>query len=902
MNDKIRALWKNIENAWVKDSDIIASLTKLDKDEINTCSYSGKNMLMLALEEQRAGLVVPMIQLGINPRKVTQTGATALHVACQHEPSADVIQTLVDNGVNVNAVDAEGHTALFYLIKSILRVTNDAQEYANLMKCIAIIMRSGCIHTISDDTRTRTILTEAARNRYDAEIIRCLVDNMNTTEINVQDENGYSALMYAAEDDNDTVQHLLAKGADPNQKNANGETTLNIALKKKNFVAAYRLARVTNLNDCDLSYYFAMATVQETLDSKTTQNTTSMQKKLIESGLHLSNIKIHDKNLWEHHIASLSTYGSDYKNQSPVIVWLFGITYHWLKTISKNQQLKIESLNPLIDYMLDRADEKESILGYSKITKMLAAFKLFIYQVFGDTYHTESLWLNKEEKVALQQGRLGKLFASTGLSINALGKLSGSKGILFSQRYFIDSHGHFSFVQGIIPCTSVSQSAVGAASSSGSPSTASSTSSSSSSSSSDFSSTSSSSSHDARHSLRFRLHSSRLFEAINDNDVDTFSAYLGVRTDINLQNAQGETLLHYAIIKGNKAIVALLLEKGFNLLTKNVYGYTALHRAVISNNKDIVAMLLKADANQLFPDKNDEIPLHWAAEAGYSDIVELLLQDAKAGKAKNIQNKDGHTPLYRAIISQDVATVRCLLNADADPNIPSHARQTPLCLAIEKGDSDIVALLLKAHADPNMPNRQGRTPLGLAVDKGDSKLVALLLNAGSNPNMKGYGDQLPLYVAATKGDSDIVALLLEAGSDPDIHDNCGRTPLYLAVIRENIKMAELLLKAGANPNIHDNAVQTPLYLAVGKHKIVALLLEHGANSDIAPPSGDTPLELACVFEDPTMIEQLLKQAYLDLPQSRSSNFNPGFFPQAKCSSNITANPSPPSSNSGLVFS
>jgi ankyrin repeat protein len=66
--------------------------------------------------------------------------------------------------------------------------------------------------------------------------------------------------------------------------------------------------------------------------------------------------------------------------------------------------------------------------------------------------------------------------------------------------------------------------------------------------------------------------------------------------DINAQDKDSWTILHYACWHDNKEIVTLLLEKGANIDIEDDHGWTALDVAYRDNHKEIVKLLEKHGA------------------------------------------------------------------------------------------------------------------------------------------------------------------------------------------------------------------------------------------------------------------------------------------------------------------
>jgi hypothetical protein len=120
-------------------------------------------------------------------------------------------------------------------------------------------------------------------------------------------------------------------------------------------------------------------------------------------------------------------------------------------------------------------------------------------------------------------------------------------------------------------------------------------------------------------------------------------------------------------------------------------GDTALHLAAAGHRVEIVRRLLAAgsDANAAGNHRRS-VPLHYAAD-GYVNgptwdakrqvkTIEVLMD---AGADIHAQDKNGASPLHRAVRTRCAAAVRCLLKAGADPTLRNKPGSTPFHLAVQ---------------------------------------------------------------------------------------------------------------------------------------------------------------------------------------------------------------------------
>ncbi|SFJ75113.1 ankyrin repeat domain-containing protein [Thermoflavimicrobium dichotomicum] len=98
--------------------------------------------------------------------------------------------------------------------------------------------------------------------------------------------------------------------------------------------------------------------------------------------------------------------------------------------------------------------------------------------------------------------------------------------------------------------------------------------------------------------------------------------------DLNAQDEDGNTALHYAISKRAKQIAEILLKAGANPNIQNEKGETPLYIAVSANNKELVDLLLFYGADPKIRSKKGKLPMHAGKEHSplFSELKEKLEQ------------------------------------------------------------------------------------------------------------------------------------------------------------------------------------------------------------------------------------------------------------------------------------
>ncbi len=113
--------------------------------------------------------------------------------------------------------------------------------------------------------------------------------------------------------------------------------------------------------------------------------------------------------------------------------------------------------------------------------------------------------------------------------------------------------------------------------------------------------------------------------------------------DINFQNENGWSALHYACDEGNLKIVEILIKSKINLNLITNEKKTSLHLSVIRGYFDISKLLIENGANINCLDNEKNLPLHLCAMEGHVELLNYLLE--KNSKNINEKNLFGKTAL-----------------------------------------------------------------------------------------------------------------------------------------------------------------------------------------------------------------------------------------------------------------
>lgn len=126
-----------------------------------------------------------------------------------------------------------------------------------------------------------------------------------------------------------------------------------------------------------------------------------------------------------------------------------------------------------------------------------------------------------------------------------------------------------------------------------------------------------------------------IFVALRENSLRALDSLLASpQTQVDEPNAQGETPLMIAAIRGSLPAVQVLVKHGAKI---NREGWTPLHYACSGPDNGVAAWLIAQGAEINARSENGTTPLMMAARYGNGDLVPMLLKAGAEPRAANEQ-------------------------------------------------------------------------------------------------------------------------------------------------------------------------------------------------------------------------------------------------------------------------
>jgi ankyrin repeat protein len=269
-----------------------------------------------------------------------------------------------------------------------------------------------------------------------------------------------------------------------------------------------------------------------------------------------------------------------------------------------------------------------------------------------------------------------------------------------------------------------------------------------------------------------------------------------------------------AAMKGNREAVRSLIQRKADVNAQQVDGSTALHWAVQADDLETADLLLHAGAKPAAANKDGATPLLLASVNGNAGMIEKLL--AAGADANAPLTQFGDTALMMASRTGRIDAIKVLLDHGANVNAKEKwGDTTALMWAVSERHPEAVKMLIERGADLNahskfVPPTTSRTYEGTIPTDAKPDQKAQELSSGS---------LTPLMFAAREGDLDSARLLVAAGADINARDGDGKDALGLAIFNGNYAFADFLVDHHANVNQADAQGFTPLFWAVDRRNM-----------------------------------------------------------------------------------
>jgi ankyrin repeat protein/WD40 repeat protein len=769
---------------------------------VNT-EVEGNTPLCYALQKSKYKIAKLLIDKGADVNVKTPNGITSLHIALENENDFYIANILIEKGADINAITSN---LKFSPIHIALQNENGLEISKKLIELGANVNVNSSIGY--------TPLHFAATYKNGLDLVKLMLEN--GAVVNVVSSEGYTPLHVALEKGNFSIARLLIeKGADVNSKTANSNlyckefTPLHFAVINKNNTEIVKLlidkgAKVNVKTSGNSLFYFDYTPLQLALlqcnDIETIKllfaKGEDVNAKTIE-GITPLHIAIEEKNDIEI-LKILIEKGADLNAKRPDGYTPLLMAFEYSNNVLA--QLLIDSgANPNIKSSGFNYKYPEfSILHFAVKNNLIDRIKILLsskkLNINTQNYHGET---PLHFAVQSKNTEVIKLLLKSGADVNIQDRYYQSPifycGDSLSYYKLLVEHG------ANINQTNFKKENV----------------------------------------LQAYPKMPRKWDEKIELDYKILVKYLlDAGIDINHQNIDGKTLLHYAVSIVNNDFFKLLIQNGADVNIKD------------KNKRSPFQYLLDRqiswDLNERFF-YNSEIKINW-------DMIDLFINNHAD---INARNKDGNTPL---LLAGKDSIIYSLIRRGADINAMNYKFETLFTRIVSHrhiyGPNEpinpLVKFIIDNRANVNLPiNDEGYTVLH-DINSEEYELAKYLIEHGANVNAKvslsskKSANGTPLLFAIERRDLRIAKLLVEKGADVNAKfgENCENHPGFTSLLyvltnsyMQDVDFAKYLIEKGANINvkISDNDKYSPghsplmLALSFNKYDFAKYLIEKGAD-------------------------------------------------------------------------
>lgn len=276
-------------------------------------------------------------------------------------------------------------------------------------------------------------------------------------------------------------------------------------------------------------------------------------------------------------------------------------------------------------------------------------------------------------------------------------------------------------------------------------------------------------------------HINILFDFAKRNKEEQFTEYLDnfSKYDINVnqQDANGNYLLTFAVIKNS------------TMMTKKLLEYNAKLDIIDSEGHSI---------------------LYYPIKYAYSEIVDILISYDKLTIGLpiiNLKDTNGIYPLMYAIKFDNMSSLQILLSNGANPNYTTNLNVNSLHITAMLDNYIMVNMVVRHITDINRTTNDGMTALHYACSNSSVQIVKILLDNSVDLNVKEhtYGFT-PIFYSVIQNDINIAKTLLNYKIDINSQDIYGDTIVHHCVRSNHDELFSYIMrtfKLGRyNPNVY----------------------------------------------------------------------------------------------------
>lgn len=318
------------------------------------------------------------------------------------------------------------------------------------------------------------------------------------------------------------------------------------------------------------------------------------------------------------------------------------------------------------------------------------------------------------------------------------------------------------------------------------------------------------------------------FSVINEN-INAVKILIE-KKDLNSKiEAEGKTLINYAIENNCNYMIPFLIKKGCSL-------DISIHYALKENKSEMLFTLYQYGASFNEPIKGDKTPLEFAITNCNKQMVNTLLAlGADLEEAKDI----AETVAFDLTIKKSKEkSIEDIIEVIYDYIYFSNAiKENNLTLVmeyLEKEKCFSIRLEKEIELHPEMTKTIKNILLKIALEEHNLEKIKKCIEGGADVNIQSAQGMTALMIATIQPDPTFMKELIKKNASLEQEDKEGKTALLWASVTNNISSMKLLCKHNANINAIDKKNRNALFFAslYEHHDIIRYIMKNKINLDV----------------------------------------------------------------------
>ncbi|KAJ5080529.1 ankyrin repeat ph and sec7 domain containing protein secg-related [Anaeramoeba ignava] len=230
----------------------IESLQKLQRIPEEQLKNVGKPILHFAIQKKVSEeMIEELIDKGVDVKAKTKENQSVLHYACQYQSPLQVFKLLVEEGADVNAKTNQKQSVLHY-----------ACQYRNSLDVFKLLVEKGA-DVNAKTTENQSVLQCACQYQAPLQVFKLLVEK--GADIHIKNNYNHTILFYTCfyPSSLSVIKLLAEKGVDINAKNNYGLTAFQEAFYYKN----KNMLKYVLLDDIDVDHLYKSQINKEFVES-----------------------------------------------------------------------------------------------------------------------------------------------------------------------------------------------------------------------------------------------------------------------------------------------------------------------------------------------------------------------------------------------------------------------------------------------------------------------------------------------------------------------------------------------------------------------------------------------------------------------------------------------------------